>query len=139
MTNLKNNRRTVGMKALATIAGAALFVSACAGPGPRYTPYPTQGKSAIDYQADISACQSWARMQPGASPQRGVNKAAEGAVVLGLLGAVLGWAAGDARLGGLVGAGVGATAGGVQGSQQAQAIYDRAYADCLRAKGYTVQ
>lgn len=137
MLNSESKKRSrIGKKVLVAIIGAGFLVGACATPGPRYTPYPPPGKSAVAHQDDIAACQTWARMQPGASPQRALNEGAGGAVALGLLGAVLGWAAGDARLGGLVGAAMGAAGGGMQGSQQAQRTYDLAYNDCLRQKGY---
>ena len=136
MINSENKRGRMGRKTLAAIAGAAFLVGACATPGPRYTPYPPAGKSAVEYQSDIVACQAWASSRAGASSQRALTKGAEGAVFLGLLGAGLGWLGGDARLGGLVGAGTGAVLGGAQGSRQAQASYDFAYRDCLRQKGY---
>ena len=118
------------------LVAAAIGLSACAQPRAQYTPYPSPGKSAIEYNRDITECESWASRQSGASSQRALNEGAQGAVVLGLLGAVLGALAGDAKLGGLAGASIGAVGGGMLGSQQAQRAYDHAYRDCLNKKGY---
>ena len=124
------------IKRVATAVALTVFVSACAAPRAQYTPYPTTGKSAIDYNRDIADCQNWARGQAGASPQRALNEGARGAVILGLAGAILGALAGDAKLGGFAGATLGALGGGARGSQQAQRAYDYAYRDCLNKKGY---
>lgn len=124
------------LKKIGYISAVALIVGGCAAPRAQYTPYAPAGKTVVDYNRDIADCKVWAGSQAGASSQRALNEGAEGAVVLGLLGAVLGALAGDARLGGLAGAAIGATGGGMRGSQQAQRTYDYAYRDCLSKKGY---
>ena len=130
------NKRGLLKRIGPVIVVTAVALSACAGPRSQYTPYPTTGKSAIDYNRDIADCRAWAASQAGASPQRALREGAEGAVFLGLLGAILGAAAGDAKLGGLTGAAIGAAGGGMRGSQQAQATYNMAERDCLDKKGY---
>jgi len=139
MINSKNERSRLGKGLVAITFASAVFLSACAGPRATYTPYPTAGTTALEYNADIAECKAWAANQSGASPQRALTKGVEGAVVLGLLGAVLGALAGDARLGGLAGASTGAFFGGISGSQKAQETYDFAYRNCLGEKGYMVR
>ena len=125
------------LKKIGYLSAVGILVAGCAiVPRAQYIPYAPAGKSAIDYNRDIGDCKVWAGSQAGASSQRALTKGAEGAVALGLLGALLGALAGDARLGGLAGAAIGATGGGMRGSQQAQRTYDYAYRDCLSKKGY---
>jgi len=118
------------------IVATALALSACAAPRAQYTPYPPKGKSAVEYNRDVVDCEAWASRQSGASSQRALNEGAQGAVIMGLLGAALGALAGDAKIGGLAGASIGAVGGGIRGSQRAQRDYDYAYRDCLNKKGY---
>jgi len=126
------------LKTIGPVLVTAVALSACqmAGPRPTYNPYPTTRTSAQQYNRDLMDCQAWAASQPGASPQRALNRGAQGAVGLGLLGAVLGALAGDAKIGGLAGASIGAVGGAMQGSQQAQEAFNRAYENCLKVKGY---
>jgi len=119
------------LKIMVPVVALAITVGACAGPRAQYIPYPSKGTSPQQHETNIAVCERYARGQPGASSQRGLNEGARGAVGLGLLGAVLGALAGDARLGGFAGAAIGATGGAVYGSQQAQRFYDMAFNDCM--------
>jgi hypothetical protein len=117
------------------VAGGIL--AGCAAPRTQYIPYPSSGESAIDYNKKIAECESWARRQPGADPQRITNQSAQdaaGTMVAGALigGLIDGW---DGALKGVIAGGVtGGTYGGIQGSQQAQAIYNRALEECMRKR-----
>ena len=127
------------LKRMGPIVVAAVVLSACAAPRAQYAPYPSQGKSAIEYNRDLAECRDWARGQSGASSQRALNQGAQGALGGAALGALVGVLLGGGRgagIGAALGAGVGAGAGGLYGSQQAQRTYDLAYRDCLNKKGY---
>jgi len=119
------------------LVAAAIGLSACVQPGTQYVPYPSRGTSPQQHETNIAVCERWARGQPGASPQRGLNQGAQGAlggaVVGALLGAILGGGRG-AGIGAAVGGTAGAGAGGLYGSQQAQKTYNRAFYDCMSKK-----
>tara|TARA_Y100000034_G_scaffold129289_1_gene185463 strand:+ start:617 stop:1081 length:465 start_codon:yes stop_codon:yes gene_type:complete len=122
------------LKGASLVFAAAVIVGACA-PRTQYVPYPSSGSTTFNqHNKNVIECEAWARRQPGADPQRALNEGAKGAVGLGLLGAVLGALAGDAKLGGLAGASIGAAGVGAYGAQQAQEIYNRALNDCMRNK-----
>ena len=124
------------MRKIAVVSSvvAAVALAACA-PRTQYIPLPSSPDTTVgQYNRNVAECEAYARRQPGASPQRALEEGAGGAVALGLLGAVLGALAGDARLGGLAGASIGAVGGGVRGSQGAQQIYNMAFQDCMRNK-----
>lgn len=118
--------------------------------------YPTAGQSEAKQSQDQFECQNWAVQQAGdpsdlpeqSSSTQGTaaRSAARGAAG----GAAIGAIAGDAGKG----AAIGATAGGMRGvrqkrlteqqekqqQQQAQQDnYNRAYAACLEARGYSVR
>lgn len=114
-------------------------LSACAAPRAQYTPYPSPGVSAQQYQRDVAECQNWASSQVGARSERALEEGAQGAAGGAAFGALLGAIFGGGRgagQGALAGAVVGGGAGGISGSQNAQAVYNMAYNDCLRKRGY---
>jgi hypothetical protein len=129
-----------------TLAGAAPFV------------YPQKGQSADQQSKDEYECYKWAKSQSGVDPGtpppqaggpgsgqragRTVGGAARGAAV----GAGVGAIAGDAGKGAAAGAVVGGVAGrrrAIAGEQQQAAAatnaYDRAFAACMDARGYSVR
>lgn len=119
------------------VSGALLY--GCASPRAQYNPYPSQDKSAQQYHRDVAECRDWAASQAGADPNRALNEGAQGALGGAIFGTALGAIFGGRRgagQGALAGAVIGGGAGGISGSQNAQAVYDMAYADCLRKKGY---
>ena len=115
--------------------------------------YPQKGQSKDQQEKDEFACYKWAKEQSGVDPSAPApnqgNRAgatARGAARGAAGGAVIGGIAGDAGKG----AAAGAAAGGVRGRRQegkrrqaAQAqtrnSYDRAFAACMEARGYTVR
>lgn len=144
-------RRTVLLATLA--APIALAACAVAPPtGPSVMAMPGQGKSFEAFQQDDGLCRGWATQQTGgAQPGQAATNSAVGSAVVGTaLGAAAGAALGS--VGGAVGAGAaigGATGlllGSAVGASNAQASagniqqrYDMAYAQCMAAKGDSVQ
>lgn len=144
-------RRITSFAALA--APIALAACAVAPPvGPSVMAMPGQGKSFEAFQQDDGTCRGWASQQTG-GVQPG-QAAADSAVGSALVGTALGAAAGAAigSVGGAVGAGaaIGAATGLLAGSAigasnaqvsggNVQARYDTAYAQCMSAKGDSVQ
>ncbi|MEO1191820.1 MAG: glycine zipper family protein [Pseudomonadota bacterium] len=128
--------------------------------------YPEHGQSAEQEEKDKYACHEWAVQQTGVHPDQPaqvynppdqhVGFGALGGAGLGAAaGAIGGAIAGKAGMGAAIGAAVGGFIGfvhrrlGVERDYQAQqqeidnhkyAVeqYDRAFATCLRGKGYTV-
>jgi len=118
------------------VAGGIL--AGCAAPRTQYIPYPSSGESAIDYNKKIAECESWARRQPGADPQRAVNQSTQNSMLGAGVGAGLGGAIGrdwkSVGKGAAAGFLLGILSGGMQGSQRAQAVYNRALEDCMRKR-----
>lgn len=144
-------RRSTLLASLA--APMALAACAVAPPaGPTVMAMPGQGKSFEAFQQDDAICRGWATQQTGgAQPAQAATSSAVGSAVLGTaLGAAAGAAIGS--VGGAVGAG--AAIGGATGLLMGSAIgasnaqyaagsiqqrYDMAYAQCMAAKGDSVQ
>jgi hypothetical protein len=127
----------VAKLSLAT-AVSALVLSGCAQPRASYIPYPSRGTTVEQYNRNVMECEAWASRQAGASSQEALNQGAQGAAVGAGAGALLGLLFGGRRgagLGAATGAIAGAGAGGVYGSQQAQAVYDMAFRDCMAKIG----
>jgi hypothetical protein len=117
--------------------------------------YPQKGQDQKQQDIDTAECTRWAKVQSGVDPnaaqqpeQLGSNArgALGGAAKGAALGAAVGAIAGDAGKG----AGAGAVVGGVAGRRgskmqkqaaQAQATdsYQRAFAACMDARGYSVK
>ena len=119
--------------------------------------YPQQGQDKEQQQKDEYECFQWAKEQSGVDPMQGAPKggtrtgrgtlggAAKGAGVGAAIGAIAGGKKGAKK-----GAAIGGVGGGVMGrrgskaSQQdakdtAVSSYNRAYAACLEARGYSVK
>lgn len=128
--------------------------------------YPSKGQSSQQQERDQSECYTWAKSNTGydpANPESGASQPSQapqqtGGVVRGAVGgAVLGAIVGDSSKAAGRGAVVGGLFGGVRqsrGNQQAQQQqqqrqqagqsarrndYNRAYAACLKGRGYTVE
>lgn len=105
----------------------------CATSGSNYRPLiDTKGVDLSKYEADLVACQAYARTQPGVA-----QGAAKGAAVGAAVGAVLATVAGRdydtgaaARVGGVTGA-----ARGAQGANNDQEMVIKR---CLQGRGYSV-
>ena len=120
--------------------------------------YPQKGQSADQQSQDEYECYKWARAQSGVDPKTGppqvggpgsreraggtVGGAARGAA----LGAAVGAIGGNAGKGAAAGAVVGGAAGRrgainreQQAAAQAGSAYDRAFAACMDARGYSVR
>jgi hypothetical protein len=117
--------------------------------------YPQKGQSQSQQSKDEAECRTWAKGQSGVNPdvpptpaQLGSHArgAAGGAARGAALGAAVGAIGGDAGKG----AGAGAVVGGVAGrrgskrAQQAQRAeatdsFQRAFAACMEARGYSVK
>ncbi len=115
--------------------------------------YPQKGQTPEQQEQDEFACYKWAKENSGVDPstsnetanQRGrstVGGAAKGAA----LGAAVGAIAGDAGKGAAAGAVVGGVGGRQSGKRkEEQAVasqksaYNRAFAACMEARGYTVK
>jgi hypothetical protein len=133
----------MAMNATGAVAQSKLYVA------------PEKGQDAAQQQKDESECRQWAQQQsgvnpaaPAAGPDRGqrLGGTTRGAARGAALGAAVGAIAGDAGKGAAAGAAVGGVKGrrdAVRGEQQAQASaaseYDRAFAACMEARGYTVR
>jgi hypothetical protein len=144
-------RRIMCFTALA--APIALAACAVAPPtGPNVVAMPGQGKSFEAFQQDDGACRGWASQQTGGvQPAQAATDSAVGSAVVGTAlgaaaGAAIGAAAGGAGVGAAIGAATGLIAGTAVGASNAQvsggnvqARYDTAYAQCMSAKGDSVQ
>jgi hypothetical protein len=135
------------------IVAACLAVAAGPAAGQDLMIYPKDGQDKEQQELDEFQCYRWARDETGfdpmevptateAPPQQEAKKGGVGR------GAVRGAAVGgiiDGSDGAKTGAAAGALVGGMRRSEQAQIYaqnrnnYDRAYAACLDARGYTVR
>jgi hypothetical protein len=134
---------------------SVLALSACAAvppTGPSVMALPGQGKSFEAFQQDDSLCRQYAtQIIGGESPAVAANNAAIGSAVLGTalgagVGAALGSLGGAAGTGAAAGAAAGLLAGSAIGAGNTQAAtgslqhrYDTSYAQCMYAKGDSVQ
>jgi hypothetical protein len=160
--------RRPGFRSAATLAAAALTWLALPASSQQLFIYPKNGQSQAQQEKDKGACYAWAVQQTGFDPANpgatvpassagaprssAVRGAARGAAV-GAVGGAIGGNAGK-------GAAIGAAAGGLMGGMRrrdemqeryaeqsaaeqrqaaARANYNRAFAACLEARGYTVQ
>jgi hypothetical protein len=144
-------RRIMSFAALA----APIALSACvvAPPaGPTVMAMPGQGKSFEAFQQDDGMCRGWASQQTGGlQPGQAANDSAVGSAVLGTVlgaaaGAAIGSVGGAVGAGAAIGAATGLLAGSAIGAGNAQASagnvqysYNAAYAQCMAAKGNSVQ
>lgn len=150
---------------LTTLGLAALLAASSAIAAPII--YPAKGQSAQQQQQDDAECRGWATQSTGIDPAAlarapipqetgstvGSGDRAQGAVRGAAGGALIGAIAGDTGDGAAVGAVLGTMRGGRQARQsqdqrnqqqvadrQGQlATYDRAFAACMEARGYTVK
>ncbi len=152
----------MNMKTLFTIIlGCLLFLGSVASGNAQMFVYPNQGQSQRQQDRDEFECYKWAMARTGVNPadlgQAQVQSSGGGEVIGGAakgaaLGAVGGAIGGNAGKGAAIGAGVGALTGifkrnrnqrreSERQAQQAQArySYDRAYAACLKGRGYEVE
>ncbi|HVC60166.1 MAG TPA: glycine zipper family protein [Acetobacteraceae bacterium] len=134
---------------------STLALGACAvapPPGPSVMAMPGQGKNYAAFQQDDAICRQAATVQTGgASPAVAANNSAVGSAVLGTAlgaaaGAALGSVSGAMGAGAAIGGATGLLAGSAIGAGNAQAAgadvqqrYDMVYAQCMTAKGNTVQ
>lgn len=135
------------MKSLALFALAVLLAGCAAAPtGPSVTALPGSGKSFDQFRSDDALCRQFALDQAGgvtadqAAAAAGIRSAAVGTAV----GAVAGAAIGGRDAAG-AGAGAGLLVGSMAGTDAAQnsayasqSHYDRAYVQCMYAKGERV-
>jgi outer membrane lipoprotein SlyB len=91
----------------------------------------TQGVDMQQYHQDMDDCQSFATQVPVA--EKATKTAVGGAVVGGVLGAIVGNSSTAAK-----GAGVGAVTGGLKGTSSGYRERDRVVKNCLRGRGYRV-
>ena len=132
------------------VAGLALLL--CAGCvtvpiGPTITVMPGPDKSFEQFQADDAVCRQWASQQAGGPPRLALAQGAGTGAAIGTiagagLGAAIGAATGHPATGAAIGAGgglLGGTAIGANAGMSAgygfQRRYDRAYEQCMYAKG----
>ena len=91
----------------------------------------TQGVDMQQYYQDMDDCRSFATQVPVA--EKATKTAVGGAVVGGVLGAIVGNSSTAAK-----GAGVGAVTGGLKGASSGHRERDRVVKNCLRGRGYRV-
>jgi hypothetical protein len=126
-----------------------VLVTGCATtpPRPSVHAYPARGQSPDRISQDTAHCESWAQQQTGYDP---VAETTKGAVVGTLVGGALGAGGGaaigaasggsvgrGAATGAVVGGVVGGVAGGAYQYSKSREGYDRAYAACMSARGYS--
>ena len=134
--------------------GFGAAISGCTGgtPQPTVYAYPERSQTQTTEQQsrDTIECQNWAQQQTGYNP---ASTTAKGAGLGAVVGAVGGAAAG-AAIGAVAGGGsgaakgavIGAAAGGIGGAATGGVVnhtkdkeaYNRAYASCMKARGYAV-
>jgi len=144
-------RRIISFAALA----APIALGACVVPppaGPTVLAMPPQGKPLEAFQQDDATCRGWATQQTGGvQPAQAATDSAVGSAVVGTAlgaaaGAAIGAAAGAPGAGAAIGGATGLLMGSSVGASNAQASagnvqyrYDAAYAQCMSAKGNSVQ
>jgi hypothetical protein len=132
-----------------------LSMTACAiapPAGPAVLALPPQGKDLTQFRQEDTSCRGYAQQQIGygsqqqAANQNAIGSAAVGTALGAAAGAAIASAAGTAGTGAAVGAGAGLLAGSAVGTSNASASaavlqqqYDIAYAQCMAARGNTVQ
>jgi len=137
------------MRRVIVVALALLLCSGCVSTptGPTVMVMPGPEKSFEQFQTDDLVCRQWAVQQAGGQPQSSLTQgtatgAALGTVLGAGVGALIGSAVGHPGGGAAIGAGgglLGGTAVGANVGQSAavtaQRRYDRAYTQCMYAKG----
>ena len=127
-------------------------LSACAvvPTGPNVMVLPAPGKPFEVFQGDEAVCRQYARYQLGTEPaeaasQSAVTSGAVGTVVGAAAGALIGAGVGNPGAGAAIGGGSGLLLGSASGAQAGgasaatlQSRYDRAYIQCMYAKGNQV-
>lgn len=138
-------RSAIPAAVLAVLAGCATVPT-----GPAWQALPGSRTTADQYARDDADCRAYAQAHFAPASAQAANEAAASNVVGGTLlgaaiGALFGAAVGDAGGGAAIGAGMGMLGGGAvaadmsgASSAQLQAIYDRAYLDCMYARGHRV-
>jgi hypothetical protein len=144
------------LRAMAALVGGLLMLAGCVTlpVGPNVAVLPASEKPQEVFVADDAACREYAAQQTGLTQphimaQHELRSAVLGPLLGGAagaaLGAAFGAAAGNAGLGAATGAGAGlvlGTAGGAAAGSGAagglQGRYDRAYQQCMAAKGNQV-
>jgi phage tail tape-measure protein len=109
--------------------------------------YPAKGQSTEQQARDGAECRDWAKQQSGFDPAVDTAKGAGVGAVIGAVGgaavgAAIGAAAGNpgrgAAIGAVVGGVGGAAGGGAYNYSRNREGYDRAYANCMTGRGYTI-
>lgn len=137
------------MKGALSIMLLVGLLSGCATGNPQSTvaAYPAKGQSVEQQQRDMDECRGWAERTTGYSPAGDTAKGAGiGAAIGALGGAAAGAAIGAATGSPGTGAAIGAAAGGIGGAgiggthqySKSKQGFERAYANCMSARGYTV-
>jgi hypothetical protein len=137
-----------------SLAAAGLALGACTviPTGPSVMALPGSQKSVEQYQVDVAQCQRYAdaivASAAGGTAANANNQAAStaaaGAVLGAATGAIIGSATGQAGQGAAIGAGTGLLFGAAaspypaMSSYQLQRGYDRAYLQCMYARGNQV-
>lgn len=125
-----------------------IAVAGCAGTQPTKYAYPAKGQTAEQQSRDMNECTAWAKQQTGFDPTMDTAKGAGlGALIGAVGGAAAGAAIGAATGSPGTGAAIGAAAGGIGGAGIGGTLgytknkdgYDRAYAACMKTRGYTVE
>lgn len=115
--------------------GCALALSACAR-APAEPVVDLQGKSEVNYQADLADCRAYAeKVDAGGNAAEGAAVGAVGGALFGaLLGAIVHAPAAGAAIGAASG-GLGGAGGGLEGSMIRKNVIMR---NCLAHRGYTI-
>jgi len=137
------------------LAGACLLLGACTviPVGPSVVALPGSAKSMEQFQVDVASCQRYADSviatvaggTAANADNQAASSAAAGAALGAVTGAIIGAASGNAGQGAAVGAGTGLIFGAAAGSPypamssyELQRGYDRAYLQCMYARGHQV-
>lgn len=126
----------------------ALLSQACAtiAPAPqRVAAYPSRGQSGEQIILDTKECEVWARQATGYNDPagEGLKKGLTWGVIWGVAGAAVGAAMGavvgipgeGAALGAIIGGSTGGISQGIDGANEMQGRYQRAYAVCMSQRG----
>jgi hypothetical protein len=146
-SSIKAGHRTV----LATLIGGSLLMGCVTAPtGPAVNVFPGSRATSEQFSADASNCMGYAQAALGPNAAQPANDAAAanalGATLLGAaIGALFGAAGGDVGTGAAIGAGSGLFGGSIAAANQGgystralQRSYDRAYLQCMYARGHQV-
>ncbi len=125
-------------KRLVRKSPARIHKRATSVPGPRYAVYYPAQPRYSSYTRDLAECRMYAQQVAGYTPEQTVKGGLIGGAVGAAAGAAIGAVLGHAGKGAAIGAAAGGIGAGTYSAINAERKYKKAYARCMRQRGYRV-